>query len=101
MDSKTGRPIEIVDPFARRLVGKYLSRREDDVENLLRAVRNSDFETVRITGHNLYGSGAAYGLQDISSIGAKLEDAAEVADVGRIEQLIEELKKFLGDLKVC
>lgn len=100
MTSKTGKPIEIVDPFARRLVGKYLARRMVDVDKLLLAVRHADFETVRVTGHNLYGSGAAYGLQDISSIGASLEDAAETADVTEIERLIEELKLFLGDLRV-
>ncbi|MGI9272941.1 MAG: Hpt domain-containing protein [Woeseiaceae bacterium] len=100
MTSKTGKPIDIVDPFARRLVGKYLARRLIDVDNLLQAVRDSDFETVRITGHNLYGSGAAYGLHDISSIGANLENAAEDADAQQIERLIDDLKLFLDDLRV-
>ena len=34
---KKGKPIEIADPFARRLIGKYLSHRKDDINELLNA----------------------------------------------------------------
>ena len=69
---KQGKPIEIDDPFARQLMGKYLGHRKDDVDKLRRALAASDFDTIRITGHNLYGSGAAYGLDDISWLGASI-----------------------------
>jgi len=98
--SRKGKPIDIDDPFARRLVGKYLENRKDDIEKLKRAVKKSDLETVRITGHNLYGSGAAYGLDEVSWIGASLESAAEAADIPRIERLIGELTEFLARLGV-
>lgn len=100
MTSDTGKPIEVADPFARRLVGKYLDRRCDDIGKLTRALADADFETIRITGHNLYGSGAAYGLDDISSIGASIENAADSKDVPSIERSIDELKAFLRALKV-
>ena len=100
MGGKTENLIDIADPFARRLVGQYLARRKDDVANLLVAVDNADFDTVRITGHNLSGSGAAYGLERISSIGSDLESAAGAADASRIMQLIADLNAFLRDLKV-
>lgn len=97
----TDNPIEIEDPFARRLVDKYLQRRRDDIPMLMVAAQSADFETVRITGHNLYGSGAAYGLKDISSIGAKLESAAEASDAPKIERLINDLRDFLSNLRIC
>ena len=95
-----GKPIEITDPFARRLIGKYLQKRKDDIDKLTRALSRSDFETIRITGHNLYGSGAAYGLDDISWIGASIEKAADAENVADIEQSIGELEAFLQRLKV-
>lgn len=95
-----GKPIEIADPFARRLIGKYLDNRRDDIDKLTNALAASDFETIRVTGHNLYGSGAAYGLDDISWIGASIESAADVEDVPKIEMSIGELKAFLQKLKV-
>lgn len=98
---QSGKPIEIADPFARRLVGKYLSHRKDDIGKLKSALEASDFETIRITGHNLYGSGAAYGLDDISWLGASIEQAAEKEDGPQIERLIGELTDFLRKLRVC
>lgn len=98
--SNNGKPIEIADPFARRLVGKYLDNRKGDIEKLQKALADSDFETIKVTGHNLYGSGAAYGLDSISFIGADIENAAEAEDGPRIEQLIGEMTDFLRKLKV-
>lgn len=100
-DDNKGRPIEIADPFARRLIGQYLDHRKDDIDKLQQALANADFETIRITGHNLYGSGSAYGLDDISWLGASIEKAADEKDDAKIETLIGELTCFLQKLKVC
>jgi len=95
-----GKPVEITDPFARRLIGKYLDNRKDDIGKLTQALADSDFESIRVTGHNLYGSGAAYGLDRISLIGASIERAADQKDVPEIEGAIKELGLFLKQLKV-
>lgn len=90
-----GKPIEINDPFARRLIGKYLSHRKDDIGKLTKALAESDFETIQATGHNLYGSGAAYGLDQISWLGEHFEKAAIAQNAPEIERLIGELTEFL------
>ena len=100
MKSLWKKPIEIVDPFARQLVGRYLENRKVDIKKLTVALSKSDFETIRTTGHNLYGSGAAYGIDDISFIGASIENAADSADADRIKRLIGELSDLLKHLKV-
>ena len=101
VDDKKGRPIEIADPFARRLIGKYLDNRRDDIDKLKQALADADFDTIRITGHNLYGSGSAYGLDDISWLGASIEKAADEKNGAKIEGLISELTHFLQKLRVC
>lgn len=93
-------PIEIADPFARRLVGRYLENRQGDIGRLLDAVQTDDFETIRVTGHNLYGSGSAYGLDEVSRIGASLEKAAGRQDGIGISQLIDELADYLQHIEV-
>ena len=100
MINKRDKPIDIADPFARKLVGKYLENRKDDITKLSRALLSGDFETIRVTGHNLYGSGAAYGLDDISWIGAGIESAAESADTEQLDRLIGELRDFLARMHV-
>ncbi len=100
MSEGTGKPIEIADPFARRLIGKYLDNRKDDIARLTRALADADFDTIKITGHNLYGSGATYGLDDISNFGASIESAAIARDSGQIERLIGEMTVYLRTLRV-
>ena len=83
MTGKEKKPIEIADPFARQLVGQYLKNRKGDVDKLSVALSRADFETIRTTGHNLYGSGAAYGIDDISFIGASIENAVSFCKSAR------------------
>lgn len=94
------RLIEVSDPFARRLIGKYLANRKQDVGKLTLALSEGDFKTIKIAGHNLYGSGATYGLEGISSLGASIERAALDEDPARIAQLIDEMRDFLQTMKV-
>jgi HPt (histidine-containing phosphotransfer) domain-containing protein len=100
VNSKKGKTIEIADPFARRLVGQYLENRNDDIARLTKALGSADFETIRITGHNLFGSGAAYGFDDISAIGASIESAATDSDVPLVERLIGDLRELLAKITV-
>ena len=85
-----------VDPFARQLRSRYLQRRRDDVASLGKALAENDFESIRIAGHNMYGSGAAYGFSQVTVIGRCLETAAEQASAEEIRALIAELENFLA-----
>lgn len=100
MSRNKAKPIEIADPFTRRLIGKYLEHRRDDVGKLQRALSDSDFETIRLTGHNLYGSGSAYGLDEISWLGENIERAANAKDGLQIQSLIDEMTDYLKRLRV-
>ena len=97
---ENGKTIEINDPFARKLVGDYLENRRSDIAKLTQALVDSDFETIRVTGHNLFGSGAAYGFEAISEMGAGIESAAEARDIPGIEQRIADLRDLLGQVKL-
>lgn len=98
--SEKGKTIDITDPFARKLVGDYLENRRADIAKLTQALLDSDFETIRITGHNLLGSGAAYGFEAISEMGAGIESAAETRDIRGIERCIADLQHLLGEVRI-
>lgn len=85
-----------LDPFARQLQSRYLRRRRDDVTSLGKALAENDFDSIRIAGHNMYGSGAAYGFGQITVIGRCLETAAAEGSSAEIRLLIVELEKFLA-----
>jgi HPt (histidine-containing phosphotransfer) domain-containing protein len=88
------------DPFAKRLMVRYLSRREDDVQSLRSALASQDFECIRKKGHNLFGSGSAYGLDRISELGAALESNAKKHNSEHIGELIETLEAFIRNVRV-
>jgi len=58
------------------LVPGFLESRRRDVEKIAAALERSDFDNVRVLGHNMKGSGAGYGFSRITEIGASLEQAA-------------------------
>jgi HPt (histidine-containing phosphotransfer) domain-containing protein len=93
-------PLDIDDPFARQLVSRYLKKRSVDLHNLRDALDKEEFETIQTTGHNLYGSGSAYGLKEVSRIGKQLESSAEARDSRAIAQLLEELADLLDRIEL-
>jgi HPt (histidine-containing phosphotransfer) domain-containing protein len=54
-----------------------------------------DFETVSRLGHNMRGSGGAYGFQGITDICADLQTAAEKADETAARECVKELSNCL------
>ena len=92
--------IKIVDPFAKRLLAGYLRNREADIQALRSALASGDFQCISTMGHNMYGSGGAYGLMRISEIGADLQSAAERHEVTQISKLIDSLEAFVRTVHV-
>ena len=100
MPKEEDNPMDGVDPFARRLIEQYLGRRKADIDLLREAVGVGDFERIRVTGHNMSGSGSAYGLGQVSEVGAALEKAAKAGDSAGIGELIDQLDRILSSVRV-
>jgi len=92
--------IAVADPFARRLMAQYLSRRAQDFETLGSALDESDFDTIELIGHKLYGSGSAYGLHEVTRLGGELEAAAQNQHSATIAALIDEFECYIQQLKL-
>lgn len=92
--------VDIADPFARKLMAQYLANRQEDLQKLRDAVTRDDFEAVRLTGHNMHGSGSSYGLDRISELGRDLETAAIEHDKPAISELISALESYVRTLHI-
>jgi PAS domain S-box-containing protein len=76
------------------LVPAYLQNCRQNVAAISDALDRVDFAAVTILGHNMRGSGCAYGFQAITDIGAGLQQAGECAD-GIAS------RKWMGELSAC
>jgi hypothetical protein len=94
-------PIRIrVDPELASLIPGFLENRRHDVTSLLEAVNRGDFETARILGHSMKGSGGGYGFDGITDIGGEIELAAKHSDAVAIRTHIDALSLYLARVEL-
>lgn len=89
-----------VDADLEDLIPGYLQNRRQDVDPILEAVDKQDFETIRVLGHTMKGTGGGYGFDAITEIGRDLETAAKEANVLAIRQKAAALLAYLQAVEV-
>ena len=82
------------------LIPEFLDNRRSDVESIHGALANDDYETIRVLGHSMKGSGGGYGFDDITEIGGALEQAAKRKDNTAIGNELEKLASYLARIEV-
>ena len=87
-------PLDCSDPLVQR---HELQR---STHHDAAALKHADYENVRILGHNMKGTGAGYGLNRITEIGASLEQAAARREPEEIRARAAELARYLDGLHV-
>jgi len=80
--------------FADRIPAYLLNCRQN-VNFIMDALDRVDLETVTILGHQMSGSGGMFGFQEITDIGAALEQAAQNADINTSRKWVSELSSYL------
>jgi PAS domain S-box-containing protein len=91
-------PLSLNQKIAIRIPA-YLRNCRQNVSAMLEGLEKADFETLTILGHNMSGSGGAFGFQAISDIGAAIEQAAAEADVDASRKWIDELSECLDGIE--
>jgi len=89
-----------VDAEIADLVPIFLRNQLEDVESIVEACEQSDYEKIRVLGHNMKGTGSAYGFDAISEIGASLEQAARERNSEIVRILAEEVSVYLERIEV-
>jgi HPt (histidine-containing phosphotransfer) domain-containing protein len=89
-----------VDPDLADLVPGFLENRRKDAADIEIALQQADYETVRIRGHDMKGSGGGYGFDKISDIGRLLEQAAKDSNTDAIQRQLADLLFYLNHLQV-
>ena len=89
-------PLGVNQRIAAR-VPAYLQSCRDHVVTIGHALDRADFQTVSHLGHNMRGSGGAFGFQAITDMGGELEQAADRADADGARRWVGALERYLVD----
>ena len=82
------------------LIPGYLEGKRENVKTMLEALGRDDFETIRVIGHDMKGSGAGYGFEDITRIGRDIERWAVEKKAHEIRACVSELSTYLENVEV-
>ena len=88
------------EPKFADLIPVFLQNCRKNVIAMLDALDKVDFETVKFLGHQMRGSGGAFGFQAITDIGAELQQAAESADTDASRKWVGELSRYLDRVEI-
>ncbi len=83
-------------PAFEDLRSGYITHRAEELGRLADALDDGEWETLSKAGHNLKGTGAAYGFAELTELGRNLEKAAKAADRRAAEALVESIGLYLG-----
>jgi len=89
-----------VDAALQELIPGYLANRHGAIHAMREALEQRDYETIRIVGHSMRGSGGGYGFDTITEIGSALEQAASGRDPDEIHRWMGELLTYLERVQV-
>jgi HPt (histidine-containing phosphotransfer) domain-containing protein len=89
-----------VDAELEDLIPGFMKRRREDVVALRSSLAAGDLEKIRIAGHSMKGTGGGYGFDEISVLGAALENAAVQGEAGRIPEIIDRLENYLDRVEI-
>jgi CheY-like chemotaxis protein len=85
-----------VVPGLADLRAGYMKHRSTEMESLVLALKNGDFPALRRAGHNLKGTGAAYGFSELTDIGRAIEAAAKGNDAAAVEALLDQIDSYIS-----
>lgn len=90
----------IIDEDLQDLVPGYIESRRSELSNIDDKLKGNDFKYLREMAHDWHGTGASYGIPMISKIGEKLGKAVKAEDKVEIQQLVDQLEKYLERIDI-
>ena len=89
------------DPMIAARVPVFLQNRRKDVATMLSALSLGDLPTVQRLGHNMRGTGAGYGFQAITDIGAAIELEAGKGNADTAQHWVDALSAYLDTVSAA
>lgn len=89
-----------VDASFEPLVPKFMTNRKKEIATMTEALAQHDFETVRKVAHGMKGVSGSYGFHAMTTVAARLEQAAKAAEEGSIHNDLTALASYLERIEI-
>ncbi len=90
----------IIDEDLADIIPGYMENRTTELKRLSDLIEKGDFDALRTIGHKLKGSGAGYGIDFFTDLGARMEEGALKKDAGLMEVLRKEYADFMASVEI-
>lgn len=92
--------VAYVDSDLKDLIPGFLVNRWRDARAIIGGVARKDYEMIRDLGHDMRGTGGAYGFDAITGIGRSLERAAKDENPTEVLKQAMELATYLERIEI-
>jgi PAS domain S-box-containing protein len=89
-----------VDADLRDLVPDFLAHKRDNAGTIRDAIEQADYKTISQIGHKMKGEGGSYGFDEVTAMGAVLEQAAQDRDLATARLTLDEFTAYLDSIDV-
>ena len=90
-----------VDSILEDMIPEYLEHRKAEVPIIQGALEQNDYPALREIGHDIEGTGGAFGFKGLAELGRALRLAAREEDNSEIEKIAEQIETYLRRVKVA
>lgn len=89
-----------IDSKIKKLIPPFLKNKREDARQLLRTLKNNDFELLKQQAHTIKGTSWMYGFQFLGDLCLKLEQAALDSDKKMAQSIAEQIKQHLDEVEI-
>ncbi len=97
---RAGRYVVKIDAELGEVIDDYLSIVREDCRKLDKALSDRDYDAIYGIAHDLKGSGAGYGLEYLSTVGAQICDLIKRKEYASIPDQAGKLSEYISNLTV-
>lgn len=94
------RVVVYIEPDFAEFIPEFFEDIRQDIQVMIEALQQRDFQEISRLGHSLKGAGGGYGFNTISDIARSLEAAAKEGRSEEITLWINKLRTFIDEVRV-
>lgn len=82
------------------IIPEYLENIQETIDLFKKSLETGDWEDIRREGHKLKGHGKAYGFEEISLLGARIESHAKKQEKEEATLQVQALEEYMGSIEI-